>query len=61
MMDAYLLQQLHVSEQDVGNSVGSLIGAFSFANFASSAFLGHLSDVYGRKIFLVLCCFFYAA
>ena len=33
--------------------MGALIGAFSFANFLSSAFLGHLSDNYGRKPFLL--------
>lgn len=49
--------QLRIPEKEVGNYVGALIGAFSFANFLSSAFIGHLSDMYGRKMFLVSSCF----
>lgn len=44
----------------VGIMVGIITGSYSLANFASSVMIGHASDLYGRKPFLLLGLFFSA-
>jgi MFS family permease len=43
-----------VSEDMVGTASGAILGAVSLAACVSSSYVGHLSDIYGRKP--VLCC-----
>ncbi|KAN0024857.1 hypothetical protein ACTFIV_009266 [Dictyostelium citrinum] len=42
---------------DVGYISGILVGVYSFARFGSGFYLGHFSDKYGRKPFLVMSLF----
>ncbi|KAN0039392.1 hypothetical protein ACTA71_001586 [Dictyostelium dimigraforme] len=42
---------------DVGYVSGILVGVYSFARFGSGFYLGHFSDKYGRKPFLVMSLF----
>ncbi|GAM22135.1 hypothetical protein SAMD00019534_053100 [Acytostelium subglobosum LB1] len=49
-----LMEKWHFSESDVGWVSGILIGCYSLARFFSAFVIGHLSDKYGRKPFLVL-------
>ncbi|KAK5578633.1 hypothetical protein RB653_008305 [Dictyostelium firmibasis] len=44
-------------EADVGYVSGILVGVYSFARFGSGFYLGHFSDKYGRKPFLVMSLF----
>eukprot|EP00741_Cyanophora_paradoxa_P007476 tig00001130_g7231.t1 len=42
------------SEASVGTAVGLMQGAFNLANFSSSFYLGHLSDLHGRRPLILL-------
>ncbi|ELR23205.1 transporter, major facilitator subfamily protein [Acanthamoeba castellanii str. Neff] len=42
-----------IAEEQVGMASGALIGAYSLASFASSFYLGHLADKYGRKLIVL--------
>lgn len=47
-------ERFGVSPEAVGLASGSLVGLFSLAVFLSSFGIGHLSDLYGRKKFMLL-------
>ena len=43
-----------VPPEHIGLASGWIVGVFSCAVFLSSFFIGHLSDIYGRKAFMML-------
>ncbi|KAF2073213.1 hypothetical protein CYY_005464 [Polysphondylium violaceum] len=53
-LPAMLMNKWGFPESDVGYLSGILIGIYSLARFFSGFYLGHLSDKFGRKKFLVL-------
>lgn len=48
------VDRFHISEENVGMASGLLIGSYTLAIFCSSFFMGHLSDLYGRRLLLML-------
>jgi MFS family permease len=40
--------------EEAGGAVGFLVASFSFGNFLSSFYIGHLSDSYGRKPMMLI-------
>ncbi|KAF2072295.1 hypothetical protein CYY_006402 [Polysphondylium violaceum] len=49
-----LIEKWNIQEDNVGYYSGILVGIYSLARFISGFNLGHLSDKYGRKPFLIL-------
>mmetsp|Transcript_34577 Transcript_34577/g.55932 ORF Transcript_34577/g.55932 Transcript_34577/m.55932 type:complete len:636 (+) Transcript_34577:94-2001(+) len=49
-----LCESFGMSQNEVGAAAGMLISGYSFANFFSSFYLGHLSDRYGRRPLILL-------
>jgi MFS family permease len=48
------ITQFGISKDKAGMAAGGLTGIQSFSQFVCSFFLGHLSDIYGRKSLLLL-------
>ncbi|EGG14994.1 hypothetical protein DFA_09814 [Cavenderia fasciculata] len=53
-LPSLLKEKWGFEESEVGWASGLLIGCYSLARFFSSFYLGHMSDRFGRKPFLVL-------
>ncbi|KAJ3448762.1 major facilitator superfamily domain-containing protein [Anaeramoeba flamelloides] len=49
-----LKNRLKMNPSEIGVASGLILGAFEFSQLVSSFYLGHLSDIYGRKRVLIL-------
>ncbi|KAJ5075958.1 transporter major facilitator subfamily protein [Anaeramoeba ignava] len=47
-------KKFHVKSSMVGTASGAIVGAYTFSQFLSTFYLGHLSDNFGRKIVMTI-------